>query len=58
MRARISVERLRASLWFWPMVSELGALALTLSLLPVRLPVGQPSWGWPGDADGDRTTSV
>jgi uncharacterized membrane protein len=52
MKMRITAERLRASLWFWPMVSAVGAILVTIALLPIRAPEGQASWLWPGDADG------
>jgi uncharacterized membrane protein len=51
-KMRISAESLRASMWFWPMSVALAALVLTLALLPIRSPVENPSWLWPGDAEG------
>ena len=42
-RLRINGESLRASLWFWPVCACLGAVALTLALLPVRPDAGT---GW------------
>lgn len=47
---RISAERLRASLWFWPMSAALVALVLTLVLMPIRASGSQPTPLWPGDA--------
>lgn len=52
---RLSMEALRGSLWFWPMVVAIVATLLTLCLLPIRPPAG--SWGWlfPGDAQAAST---
>ncbi|MBD7993984.1 DUF2254 domain-containing protein [Arthrobacter sp. Sa2CUA1] len=56
-RFRFNRESLRASLWFWPVLACLGALLLTLLLLPVR-PDGGPGsadWLWPAGVDAAAT---
>ncbi|MDN3483560.1 DUF2254 domain-containing protein [Arthrobacter sp. APC 3897] len=52
-RFRITRERLRASLWFWPSCAALAAVVLTLLLMPVR-PGDEAAWTqwiWPSGVD-------
>ena len=52
-RFRVSLEGLRASLWFWPACTSLAAVVLTLLLLRVRPGdhVGWAHWIWPTGVD-------
>jgi uncharacterized membrane protein len=55
MKKRLSFESLRASLWFWPMLTSAAAIAVTLALLNVRPTAGAFAWAFPGDAEGAST---
>jgi uncharacterized membrane protein len=49
---RLSADKVRASLWFWPSVAAAGSLVATLGLLTVR-PSAEAGWArslWPADA--------
>jgi uncharacterized membrane protein len=58
MQTRVSADKVRATLWFWPSSCALVALLVTLGLLTVR-PSSDAAWAtWLWSADTEAATSL